>query len=75
LRLLTLYLQSLSPQVEDRPFNRSASDSRRGSNLFRGYFVPHHPRSTPSLVGEGVDFHTEAFNNRVSHNLAAPGTS
>jgi hypothetical protein len=34
-----------------------------------------HWKSTPSLVGDGVDFHTEAFNNRATHNLVASGTS
>src|ERR1700733_12732343 len=34
-----------------------------------------HSWSTPSLFGEGVAFHTEAFHNRATYNLVASGTS
>ena len=33
-----------NPLMDDRPFNSSASDSRRSSNSLRSYFVPHLPR-------------------------------
>jgi len=47
------FLKPFHTQVEDRPFNRSASDSCRDSNSFRGYFVPHHHQEAAATLGQG----------------------
>jgi hypothetical protein len=54
--------------------NRSKTRDLKAT-LARLFVGAAHSRSTPSLVGEGVDFHAEACNNRATHNLVASGTS